>query len=79
MNPWRVAHVLVLMLPACVALVLVLLLLPAVIAFGCMLIGLVMFQVGSELGWKWSTVLGGACMFSGAFAWALTAVGQPAA
>jgi len=79
MNPWRVVSVLALMLPACVAFVLLLFLLPPAFSFGCMLTGLVLFKIGADLGWKWSTVVGGACMFSGAFVAALSGVLGPRA
>jgi hypothetical protein len=71
MNPARVAAALSLVVPVCAALVLLLSLLPAPFALSCGLAGMVLFKVGADLGWRWSTVVGGACMFSGAFAWAL--------
>lgn len=79
MNLWRVGIVLALMLPTCVALVVVLLLLPPAFSFGCMLVGLVLFKIGADLGWKRSTAVGGACIFSGVFVAALGGVLGPRA
>lgn len=71
MNLARVAVALLVIVPVWAVMVLLCSLLPTVPSLGCALAGVVLFQAGGELGWRWTAVVGGACMFSGVFAWAL--------
>lgn len=67
----RALTALALLVPMAAALLGVFLLLPAIAALACAIAGLVLFKIGAEFGWKWSTVIGGLLMFSGIFAWAV--------
>lgn len=71
MKFWRFATTLAIALCGAAVLLALFLLLPAVAALGCAIIGMVLFKVGAHLGWSWSTVIGGIGMFSGVFAWAM--------
>jgi len=62
---WRIAIGSAIAIPACAAVIGLLLFLPGWCALGTMFVGLVLFMVGAEVGIRWAAVVGGVLMFGG--------------
>ena len=67
----RVLAAACLAVPAAASIAGVLFFLPEWLAFGSVLAGVVLFQVGTDLEYRWCTVFGGVLAFGALFAWAV--------
>jgi hypothetical protein len=67
----RILIATIIAVPACAAIVGMLLVLPGGCAMGAIFVGLPLFMIGHELQYRWMLALGGVLMFAGVFAAAL--------
>jgi len=73
-RPLRVLRIAAIAIPACAVVAGLMYCLPRPVAFGGMLVGVVLFKVGADLPDRWCTGCGGVLMFGSVLAWALRAV-----
>ncbi len=70
-NVKRVLVATLIAVPACAAVAALMWFLPTWVALWFAIAGVVLFQIGAEIGWKWCAFLGGIVMFGSVFAWAI--------